>query len=64
MDFNEETDMFEYLMNKIRQSEHFDAFVKAEQEKEEVLHELHKVQEELHKVEDELKRMDSETDEQ
>lgn len=60
MDFNEETDMFEYLMNKIRQSEHFAALVKAEQEKEEVLAELHKVQEELHGVEDELKKLDAE----
>ena len=64
MDFNEDTNMFEYLMNKIRQSKHFDAFVKAEQEKEEVLNELRKVQEELNRLEDELKRMDADTDEQ
>lgn len=64
MDFNEETDMFEYLMNTIRHSKHFDALVKAEQEKEEVLRELRMVQDELYGLEDELERMDKDTDEQ
>lgn len=50
MDFNEDTDMFEYLMRMIKQSKNYDAYLRAVQKKAEVMSELHRKQEEVEKL--------------